>query len=297
VEAALSVKFGGRKTETHGALSVAEHGVDPAGDGPVALDFAQISKVFPPGRQTRAFVALGGVSLSVQAASFVCLVGPSGCGKTTLLNLAAGLEQPTSGTVSYEGAHLRGRLNAGIGYLTQHNTLLPWRTVERNVAIPLELTHVSRSERAERAANALSMVGLSAFARHYPSQLSGGMQRRALLARTLISEPSLLLMDEPFGALDAQLRLSLQLRLLELWEEHRRTVLFVTHDLEEAILLGDRIVVMGANPGRIVYDEVTNLPRPRNFGQLRETSEFREIWRRLWKQLEPEMANQESESK
>lgn len=260
-----------------------------------AVNFADVTKVFPPGKNRAAFVALGGVSVDVDAESFVCLVGPSGCGKSTLLNIAAGLLKPTTGTVISAGSRLEG-INPRVGYMTQHNTLLPWRTVAKNVAAPLEIARVPRRERAEKVADALAHVDLSKFANHYPNQLSGGMQRRALLARTLVSDPDILLMDEPFGAVDAQLRLVLQMELLQMWESRRRTVIFVTHDLEEAILLGDRIVVMASQPGRIISVKDTGLDRPRNFSELRETQEFRAVWHELWALLKPGYVEGEREA-
>jgi NitT/TauT family transport system ATP-binding protein len=167
--------------------------------------------------------------------------------------------------------------------------LLPWRTVEKNVALPLELGGTSRSVRASRVQDVLKLVGLENFAKHYPSQLSGGMQRRLALATMLVYHPPTLFMDEPFGALDAQRRMELQRELLRIWERDKKTVLFVTHDLEEAILLSDRIVVLGANPGRIIHEETIAFPRPRDQRRMRLTDEYRNLWHRLWQLLEPQM--------
>jgi NitT/TauT family transport system ATP-binding protein len=253
-----------------------------------ALSFQKLTKAYPPVGAAKGFLALYNVSLDVAPGEFVTLIGPSGCGKSTLLNIAAGLLRPTSGTVLCTGGRIEG-INTGVGYLTQHSNLLPWRTVERNVAMPLELAGITRHLRNERVAAMLELVGLSQFAKHYPSQLSGGMQRRLALATMLVYEPPILLMDEPFGALDAQRRFELQQALLRIWERNTRTVLFVTHDLEEAILLSDRIVVMGTNPGRIIHEERIRFERPRDSGNVRLTDDYRNVWNKLWRLLEPQM--------
>jgi NitT/TauT family transport system ATP-binding protein len=253
-----------------------------------ALSFRSLTKAYPPTASTKGFLALYGVSLDIAPGEFLTLIGPSGCGKSTLLNIAAGLLRPTSGQAFCEGTAVAG-INTGVGYLTQHSNLLPWRTVERNVAIPLELAGVGKKQRIEKIEAVLAMVGLSQFAKHYPAQLSGGMQRRLALATMLVYEPSILLMDEPFGALDAQRRLELQQALLHIWENNARTVLFVTHDLEEAILLSDRIVVLGANPGRIVHEEKITFARPRDHASMRLSDEYRNVWNKLWRLLEPQM--------
>jgi NitT/TauT family transport system ATP-binding protein len=262
--------------------------VEPTDDTRAAFSFQQLTKAYPPVGAADGFLALYNVSLDVAPGEFVTLIGPSGCGKSTLLNIAAGLLRPTSGGVLCMGARIDG-INTGVGYLTQHSNLLPWRTVERNVAVPLELAGISRAERRERVAAMLALVGLSQFSKHFPSQLSGGMQRRLALATMLVYEPPILLMDEPFGALDAQRRFELQQALLRIWERNTRTVLFVTHDLEEAILLSDRIVVMGNNPGRIIHEERITFERPRDPSHIRLTSEYRDVWNKLWRLLEPQM--------
>jgi NitT/TauT family transport system ATP-binding protein len=179
-------------------------------------------------------------------------------------------------------------VNTSVGFITQHDNLLPWRTVERNVAIALEIQNVPKRERKERVAEVLELVGLTRFAKRYPAQLSGGMQKRASLARGLVYGPSTLLMDEPFGALDAQLRLTMQNELLSIWSRDRKTILFVTHDLDEAILLADQIVVFGTQPGRIIHTEAVNIKRPRDIIELRLDPEYGEIWERLWRLLEPQ---------
>src|SRR5690606_559857 len=197
-------------------------------------------------------LAVDDISLDVRNGEFVALVGPSGCGKSTALNMIAGLLKPSAGTVSYAGAPVAGP-NTRVGYMTQKDTLLPWRTVEDNIAIAFEL-RARKAEAAnarERVREMIELVGLAGFERHYPAELSGGMRKRAALARMVIAEPETLLLDEPFGALDAQVRLVMQQELLRLVELRKMTVVLVTHDLEEAGALADRVVVFTARPGRI----------------------------------------------
>ena len=228
-------------------------------------------------------VALTGLSIAVRQGSFVSVVGRSGCGKSTLLSIVAGLIAPTSGRVLVRGEEVRSpRLD--VGYLTQKETLMPWRDVLRNVELPLEIRNVDASEREGRAQRLLERVGLSGREHAYPRELSGGMARRASLARMLIAEPDLLLLDEPFSALDAQLRLEMQNELLRLWCGSGKTVIFVTHDIEEAIALADRVIVLGPY-GRVVHDETIELARPRDAIAIRRRPEFHEIEERLWKAL------------
>jgi NitT/TauT family transport system ATP-binding protein len=249
------------------------------------IRFEGVSKVFLSSSGKQQFVAVRDVNLDIEAGQFVCLIGPSGSGKSTLLNMAAGLFNPTRGTVYHDGLPVRA-INTRVGYITQQDNLLPWRTLEDNVGIALEIAGSSRAERKRRVAETIELVGLVGFEKHYPSQLSGGMRKRATLARTLIYSPDTLLMDEPFGALDAMLKNSLQLELLRLWDRDRKTVLFVTHDLDEAILLSDEIVVFGTNPGRVIHVEKVNLPRPRNLTEIRGSRQFTEVWERLWSLIE-----------
>jgi len=239
------------------------------------------------------FVALQSVDLEIESGSFVCFIGPSGCGKTTLLNMSAGLLAPSAGSVHFRGAPLTS-VNTGVGFITQHDNLLPWRTLEKNVGIALEIEKVPRAERRRRVAEVIELVGLSGFADRYPSQLSGGMQKRASLARGLVYKPSTLLMDEPFGALDAQLRFTMQHELLRIWEQDRKTIIFVTHDLDEAILLADRIVVFGTRPGRVIHVEDVPLERPRDLAELRGNPVYGEVWERLWKLLDSSTIKEES---
>ena len=256
------------------------------------FSFRGVTRRFRPADRDE-FVALQSVDLDIESGSFVCFIGPSGCGKTTLLNMAAGLLPPSAGTVAFRGQPLTS-VNTGVGFITQHDNLLPWRTLEKNVGIALEIEKVPRAERKRRVAEAIDLVGLSGFAKRYPSQLSGGMQKRASLARGLVYEPSTLLMDEPFGALDAQLRFTMQNELLRIWERDRKTIIFVTHDLDEAILLADKIVVFGTRPGRVIHVEDVPLERPRDLAELRGNPVYGEMWERLWKLLDHSTIKEES---
>ncbi|OHV28815.1 ABC transporter ATP-binding protein [Parafrankia colletiae] len=247
------------------------------------FSFQKVSRKFRSGDGE--FTALESVDLDIESGSFVCFIGPSGCGKTTLLNMSAGLLAPSEGAVYFRGKRLNG-VNTGVGFITQHDNLLPWRTLEKNVGIALEIEKVPRKERRQRVAEVIELVGLKGFAQRYPSQLSGGMQKRASLARGLVYNPSTLLMDEPFGALDAQLRFTMQKELLRIWERDRKTIIFVTHDLDEALLLADKVVVFGTRPGRVVHVEDVPLERPRDLAELRLSPVYGELWERLWKLLD-----------
>ncbi|MBI3515271.1 MAG: ABC transporter ATP-binding protein [Proteobacteria bacterium] len=210
-------------------------------------------------------VALGGVSLDVRAGEFLSLVGPSGCGKSTVLRLIAGLGELSSGHIDWPGATgLDAAAGHGIGFVFQEPTLMPWASVFANVMLPLRLKGVARDQAAPRVAAALAQVGLDGFAGAYPRQLSGGMKMRVSIARALVTEPRLLLMDEPFAALDEITRFKLNNDLLELWREHRWTVVFVTHSVYESVYLSNRIVVMAAHPGRVVADLAIDAPYPRD---------------------------------
>jgi NitT/TauT family transport system ATP-binding protein len=200
----------------------------------------------------------------------------------------AGLIAPSSGTLAYDGRQISGP-NFAVGYMAQQDNLLPWRTLAKNVGLPLELRGVNKKERAERVDRALRQVGLSNKDHYYPSQLSGGMRKRAALARTLVYDPQTLLLDEPFGAIDAQLKMALHSQLLQVCEERKTTVVFVTHDLEEALLMGDRIVVFSTNPGRIVHTETVPFSRPRNIFELRASPDFWALWKQLWTHLGSEL--------
>jgi NitT/TauT family transport system ATP-binding protein len=229
------------------------------------------------------------IDLDVAPGEFVAIVGPTGCGKSTLLNAAAGLIQPSSGEVIVFGAPLGG-VNARAGYLFQQDALMPWKTALDNVAVALEPAGVPRREALERAQQWLTRVGLAGFGDRYPHMLSGGQRKRVALAQVLIRDPEILLMDEPFGPLDAQTRQIMGNLLLDLWAQDRKAVLFVTHDLEEAIALADRVVVMSAGPAaRIVGDYPVELPRPRDIAEVRVEPKFHDIQRAIWATLRVEV--------
>jgi NitT/TauT family transport system ATP-binding protein len=234
--------------------------------------------------------AMEDVSLEIGAGEFVTIVGPSGCGKSTLLNILAGLYPPSGGEIQFEGKPVRG-LNPEIGYVTQQDNLLPWRTLRRNVLLPVEFREGRVSREAEERARALiRKVGLAGFENHYPHELSGGMRQRANIIRTLVYNPRVILMDEPFGPLDAQTRLTLQNQLLQLWNEERKTIIFITHDLTEAIALADRVVVMTGRPGTVKSITPVRIPRPRDVYHIHDSEDYRAIYDKLWEELRAEVA-------
>jgi len=234
--------------------------------------------------------ALQPSDLDIRPREFIALVGPSGCGKSTILNMIAGLMRPTSGQVLYDAQQVTGP-NRRVGYMTQKDTLLPWRTTRHNIGIALELkSHATpRAEADDRVRQIIEQVGLKGFENHTPAELSGGMRKRAAMARTLIYEPETLLMDEPFGALDSQLKLLMIDQLQSLTQHRRMTVVFVTHDLGEAITLSDRIVVLSARPGRIRAIHEVKLDRPRDVFKVRFTPAFSEQHERLWDELKDDI--------
>jgi ABC-type nitrate/sulfonate/bicarbonate transport system ATPase subunit len=224
----------------------------------VQLDQVGVSFNTPDGQ----FRAVEPLSLGIETGRFVSLVGPSGCGKSTLFNVIAGLLQPTEGRVLIDGQDATGNIGR-VGYMLQKDLLLPWRTVVDNVILGMEIQGVPRSEARERAMPLLQRYGLAGFERLYPNSLSGGMRQRAALLRTLLFDTDVILLDEPFGALDAQTKLRMQEWLMQLWSDFRKTVVFITHDVDEAIYLSDEIHVMGTRPGRILETIAITLPRPR----------------------------------
>lgn len=247
-----------------------------------------VYKAFVAGRSRQAKLALEDVSLEVGCGEFLSLIGPSGCGKSTILNLVAGLQSATEGSVLCDDRPVT-KINTKVGYVTQDDNLLPWRTLQSNVELALELRGVARKQREERSRELIARVGLAGFEGHYPGELSGGMRKRASIIRTLIYESDVILMDEPFGPLDAQTRLVLQADLLDLWERSGRTILFVTHDLVEAIALSDRVLVMSAAPGRVKRIHEVDIPRPRDVFHIHEAPRFNELYDRLWSDIREEI--------
>lgn len=223
---------------------------------------------------------LQGFTLHVEEGEFVALLGPSGCGKSTLMNLAAGLLQPLAGHVDFAGKPLVG-LNRGVGYMTQGDTLLPWATVAKNITLPLELRKVPKAEREERLDKAIRLVNLSEARNKFPSELSGGMKRRALLARSIIYDPSMLLMDEPFGALDAQLREVMHQELLNAIARTGQSVLFITHDIAEALLLADRVLVLGGLPLRVMEEISIPFGKNRKLIEVQASAEYQRLEKHL----------------
>jgi NitT/TauT family transport system ATP-binding protein len=252
----------------------------------VALEDATVAFRLGDGR---VYTAVEKARLTVAQGEFVAIVGPTGCGKSTLLNVAAGLLKPAGGSVKIFNRPLAG-LNRDAGYLFQADALFPWKTALDNVAIGLEVSGTPRAEAVSRAQKWLTSVGLGAFAGRYPHMLSGGQRKRVGLAQVLIRDPKILLMDEPFGPLDAQTRQIMGNLLLELWNADRKAVLFVTHDLEEAIALADRVVIMSAGPAaRIIGDWPVALPRPRDIFETRLDQEFHALHREIWSVLKEEV--------
>ena len=240
----------------------------------VMVSLRGVDKVFAR-RKGTGTVALEGIDLEIRSGDFVSLLGPSGCGKSTLLRIVGDLLEPTAGAVTVNGkSPSRARHDRDYGMVFQQATLLEWRRVLGNVALPLEVTGMAEPERSERARKMLKLVELGEFADHYPWQLSGGMQQRVAIARALTLEPSLLLMDEPFGALDEMTRERMQMELMRIWQETQTTVLFVTHSIPEAVFLSTRVVVMTPRPGRVARIVDIDLPQPRVFETREETKYF-----------------------
>jgi len=246
------------------------------------LEIKNVSKKFVS--NNREILAVDNISFEVKYNEFLSIVGPSGCGKSTLLRMIAGLEKPTSGEILMEGRRIEGP-GAERGLVFQQYTLLPWRNVLDNVAFGLEIRGVPKRERYEIARRFIRMMGMEGFEEAYPYELSGGMQQRVAIARTLANDPKVVLMDEPFAALDVQTRAILQHELLKIWEREKKTVVFVTHSVEEAVYLSDRVIVMTARPGRIKDIIPIDLPRPRK----RDSLEFIEYRRRIENILKDEV--------
>lgn len=253
---------------------------------PVSLSFNAVDLIYRRGDVL--VQALDSLSLTVPQGEFVAVVGPSGCGKSTLLHLASGILKPTAGEVLLLDQPVRGIVQ-GVGYVLQGDGLLPWKTVAENVGLPLRLKGRPEPEIQDRVSDWLSRTGLARFAGAYPTHLSGGMRKRAALAATLIDQPGLVLMDEPFSALDVQTRTLIGNELMNLWQAQRNTVLLVTHDLEEAIGLADQVIVLSARPARVRAVYRIDLPRPRDLTLLRMTDTFQDLYAAIWADLREEV--------
>jgi len=261
-------------------MTSADHG------GAIALE--QVTQRFALPREHREFTAVQDVTFDVGAGEFISVVGPSGCGKSTLLSLIAGLAPLSGGRITIDGTPVSG-VNPRLGFVFQRDALFPWKTVADNVGLPLLFRGVDPATARPRVAEWIARIGLTGFERYHPHQLSGGMRKRVALAMTMVYEPEIVLMDEPFGALDVQTRNLMENDLLEIWAQRRRTVVFVTHDLEEAIALSDRIVVMTASPGRVKSVYITGLPRPRSVTEIRFHPDFGRLYETIWKDLKDEV--------
>jgi NitT/TauT family transport system ATP-binding protein len=263
------------------------------GRKPGAPSVAQVSMrgvdmMFPrPGNASESFHALGPVDLDLRQGEFFAVVGPSGCGKTTLLELVAGLTTASRGDVAFEGEPIVGRIPDGVGVVFQEDASFPWLTVRENIAFGLHRKRISNDEKNRRVDRALAMMGLGPFSQNYPAQLSGGMRQRVCIARTLVTEPRLILLDEPFGALDQQTRLLMGDEVLNLWRKTGATVFLITHALDEAAMLADRIGVMSARPGRLIDIVETGWPKERD-SRIVQDERFGAITARLWRTLREE---------
>jgi len=253
------------------------------------IEIRELSKSFRLGGAEIA--AVDRVSFSLRQGEFLALLGPSGCGKSTILNMVAGLIPRTGGEIRVDGdAVVAGRVMPQVGYVFQRDTVFPWRTVARNIGYGLEIAGTPRAEREERVARKIAQARLNGFEHAFPLTLSGGMRQRVALMRTLIMQPQILLMDEPFGALDTHTKLEMHQILLDMWERERQTVIFVTHDLSEALTLADRIVLLSARPGRIKEDFQVPFARPRDAIRVREMPEYGQLFARIWHSLGEEFA-------
>ncbi len=248
---------------------------------PYEIEIQGVTQEFE--RKDGKFLALDTVNLNVEQNEFICVVGPSGCGKTTLLNIIAGLYTPSTGTVKVKGELVTGP-GKGKGVVFQQYALYPWLSVQKNVEFGLRMKGVPKSKRAEIAKKYIDIVGLTKFANSYPKELSGGMKHRVAIARAYATAPEVLLMDEPFGALDAQTRAQLQENLLNTWQQERKTCFFITHDVEEAVLLATKIIIMSAGPGRIKEIVPVSLPYPRN-QKTKLSPEFNDLKNQIWNKV------------
>ncbi len=251
------------------------------------LKVSGVGHVFASEDRARSVEALRDIGFEVHPREFVAIVGPSGCGKSTLCELVAGLLRPTHGTLLLKGEPIRGP-HPAVGIVFQEDSTLPWLTARENVGFALRMRGLPRAGWESRAARMMELVGLAGFEHHYPRQLSGGMRQRVAIARTLVLDPELILMDEPFGALDAQTRLLLGEELLQIWQRVGATILFVTHDIAEAVRLADRVVVMSARPGRIKRVADVSLPRPRALDDPAALAEADRLVAMIWRDLRAE---------
>jgi sulfonate transport system ATP-binding protein len=229
--------------------------------------------------------AVGDVSLTIAKGEFVCIVGPSGCGKSTILNMIAGFTSATSGDVHVDGTRVDGSVPTSLGYIFQKDTVLPWYTVRQNVGLGLKFTGAAKADAGRKIDRLLRLAHLSDFAEAYPHQLSGGMRRRVALCMSLAVDPKILLLDEPFGALDTHTKTHLHSELLEIWRELGQTVVMITHDLEEAVTLASRVIVLSTPPSHTLLEEVVDIPYPRDVFELRQSSQFTTHIQRVWKVL------------
>jgi NitT/TauT family transport system ATP-binding protein len=256
-------------------------------DADVHVALKGVTRVYPAHSGQGDVHALGPLDRDIRRGEFFCIVGPSGCGKSTLLEILAGLAAPTAGARIFEGREICGEVPEGVGVVFQEDASFPWLTVERNVEFGLRRAGIDAAERARRVDRAIEFMGLAAFRRAYPSQLSGGMRQRVCIARTLVTRPRLILLDEPFGALDQQTRLLMGEELLRLWRDTGATVVLITHSLDEAAMLSDRVAVMTARPGRFIDVIETHWPRERDSRIVSEPA-FGELTSRLWTLLRDE---------
>lgn len=245
------------------------------------IEVSNVTKVF--NSKNGSNTALDRINLNIYEGDFICVVGPSGCGKTTLLNILGGLDSPDDGTVMFKGEQINGP-SPQRGVIFQQYALFPWKTVIENVAFGLKLQGMKKNERRDRALHYLDLVGLSRFKNSYPKELSGGMKQRVAIARAYAVNPQILLMDEPFGALDAQTRGQLQEELLKTWDQEKKTVFFITHDVEEAVMLANRVIAMKADPGDIKEEIAVDLPYPRS-QEVRLLDSFTTLKNRVWVQV------------
>jgi NitT/TauT family transport system ATP-binding protein len=260
---------------------------------PVRVEVRRLRKQYKFG--TRTVEAVKDVSFTIRKGEFVALLGPSGSGKSTVLNMIATLLTPSSGEILIDNVPTNNKISRQVGYVFQKDTLFPWRTVADNIGYGLELAGVPKAERLRRVDDCLDQAGLRGFGDVYPSSLSGGMRQRAALMRTLVLEPQILLMDEPFGALDTHTKIDMHEVLLKIWDRKKQTVLFVTHDLGEALTLADRIILFSARPGQIKELFDVGLPRPRDAVTLRESPAYADLFSRIWHSLGEEFAKGRSE--